>query len=1283
MTRMAQQSGYILLPVMLAITLVAAVAFSMNYESASETNAVSSELESDQARYLAEAGLNHARWQLEQAGCGPFSDIAGQAFGSHSYSATITPNNAGGTITTYSVPVIADAMIKSDTPTQNYGTDAQLSTYFNFIPSSTQRTLYRFDIESSGIPVGAMVVSAVAKVFVVDSNDTASVTAHQITEDWTEASVNWDNINTSHDSTTLASIPSGSPVGEYALVNITSLVQGWVNGSTANQGVMLKTTSIGDLAQFTSKEYGNIDQHPLLEVKITDGSLSNRADISVQGTLANGVSRSVAQKNLVLYQATPNTLELQPDATKGKDTFLDQWFSTRTYGSDTLLSVRAVSAFNALRPMLSFDLSAIPVGASVQKATLSLYLEQSSTDPITIDIHRIASAWEEDTATWNERSTGTPWSTAGGDFPPNPVAGTTIVPIVGQFYEWDITALANDWISEAYANHGFIMVVPTGSLQNGFASSDSATAANRPKLTITYTCECGVACLAPQGSGKVLLVVDDAVNVDPDDVYKRSLFESWGYKVALIDDDGNQAAFDAVLGNNDVAYISETVVDGTLGDKLAATTKGVVNEEGGQSDNLAIASASTNSVGRNLSIHDNSHYITELLSLGALPIYSADMDGLSVSGTLAPGLQTLADWGGQGGLAFLDVGAEVYQGGNYSGDGTATGRRVSLPIGRDGTSNFNWRYLNNNGRLIVQRAIQWGADGIGACTDGNLRDEFTAEDFSGNAGSLTWSGDWFEVDSAGIGANQGKLLITAGELRLQGTPSTSVDPETGATIHDPSLTREADLSAYQSATLDFDFRTGAGVDVAEDSAVVEVSGDGGASWTVLEDFINAGPGASGSRSYNITPYIAADTQVRFRINTAYGGSDEYFYVDNVDVAAGCDPPPSFTPFAHWKLDEVSGTTAVDSVGGHDGTLTNGPVWVTGQIDGALRFDGSNDYINVPHDDTLSLTETMTFVAWVNVPLFGPSYKVIINKDAGGADSNFWFGTWRQELEFGFYSGGAFYSVYTTGLSLQTGIWYQLAASFDNASDQVRLYVNGTEVHTGTLTQSPSAVSADVVIGWSPDGEYWRGLLDDVRIYDSVFPASEIADLYTAGGGGGVEPGVIDSSCNGTFRDEFNTRVYAGNNGTLPWAGDWQEVGETDGPTRGDVRVDTDQSDYQLRIRDNDNGGEGVERVADLSGATTAFLSFDYRRVDLDENINDYVAVYVSSNGTIGPWTELARIGTSNDGSYQSYSKDISDYISTNTAIRLLSSPYLDREDSVWFDNIQIQCKSLEAIPVEL
>ena len=50
---------------------------------------------------------------------------------------------------------------------------------------------------------------------------------------------------------------------------------------------------------------------------------------------------------------------------------------------------------------------------------------------------------------------------------------------------------------------------------------------------------------------------------------------------------------------------------------------------------------------------------------------------------------------------------------------------------------------------------------------------------------------------------------------------------------------------------------------------------------------------------------------------------------------------------HWKLDEAAGTTAADSSGnGNHGTLTNmaGTEWTTGQVDGALEFDGNNDYI---------------------------------------------------------------------------------------------------------------------------------------------------------------------------------------------------------------------------------------------------------------------------------------------------------------------------------------------------
>jgi len=378
------------------------------------------------------------------------------------------------------------------------------------------------------------------------------------------------------------------------------------------------------------------------------------------------------------------------------------------------------------------------------------------------------------------------------------------------------------------------------------------------------------------------------------------------------------------------------------------------------------------------------------------------------------------------------------------------------------------------------------------------------------------------------------------------------------------------------------------------------------------------------------------------------------------------------PIAHWKLDETSGTKAIDSEGGHDGTLTNGPSWDTGSIDGGLSFDGANDYVNVPYDANLSLTGGMTFTAWVNTLDTSGGYKAILATDVpGNGASNYWFGIENDELVFGFWAVESFRTVKTSGSNLQSDTWYHLAASFDNATDVVRLYVDGTEVHMGTITYEPTTETADLWIGHSVDGEYWSGTLDDVRIYDSVLGQAEISDIANAGGGGpSIEP---PGTCNGTFRDEFNAVSFGNNDGTLNWAGDWLEVGESDGPGSNDVRVRDDNGPYQLWLRDKQNGGEGVEREADLSGAAAATLSFEYRRSGLDRS-SDYVKLEISSNGAAGPWAELTRFqGSATDSAYQSFSQDISAYISAATRIRLITSPTMGATDTVMFDNIQIQC----------
>jgi len=91
--------------------------------------------------------------------------------------------------------------------------------------------------------------------------------------------------------------------------------------------------------------------------------------------------------------------------------------------------------------------------------------------------------------------------------------------------------------------------------------------------------------------------------------------------------------------------------------------------------------------------------------------------------------------------------------------------------------------------------------------------------------------------------------------------------------------------------------------------------------------------------------------------------------------------------AHWKLDEEVGSTAYDSLGMHDGTLHGEPIWLTagGRLDGALQFDGIDDYISTDFILDPSLGPFSVF-AWIQGG--GPG-QVIISQLTGAG--NIWLG----------------------------------------------------------------------------------------------------------------------------------------------------------------------------------------------------------------------------------------------------------------------------------------------------
>jgi concanavalin A-like lectin/glucanase superfamily protein len=436
--------------------------------------------------------------------------------------------------------------------------------------------------------------------------------------------------------------------------------------------------------------------------------------VKATGTTASGAVAQVSRSKVTVYDASnPQTFTLQFDDTTGKDSILDDFYPIRNYGGASYLQINSQPAWTS-RPLIEFDVSAIPAGAKVLSAQLELK-QQNVSKPGLAGVYRLTRSWQEGTrngggiadgATWQTFDGSSAWSQAGGDFDPTLYAATSLSDAdSGQWVGWEVRDLVQLWVSGT-PNYG-LMLAGDGAVQNAsFASRETNNPLDTPKLTVTYVCECGLECGGLPAPGALLMVVADPSVLNSSDEAKRALIASWGYTVNLIDDEDNQTQFDTALAANDVVYISGSGSSAAVGTKLTAATIGVLSEDIGLVGELGIAQPAfvkRNSQG--IDIIENSHYITSGFNLGSLPLYSYVPQIWTVGGTLAPGLQLLGrtDDGGSTyptGIAVLETGAELY------GGGFAAGRRVQVPWSEGG---FDFSALNSDGQTIMQRAIEWAA----------------------------------------------------------------------------------------------------------------------------------------------------------------------------------------------------------------------------------------------------------------------------------------------------------------------------------------------------------------------------------------------------------------------------------------------------------------------------------------------------------------------------------------------------------------------------------------------
>ncbi|MCE7868671.1 MAG: LamG domain-containing protein, partial [Candidatus Brocadia sp. AMX2] len=87
------------------------------------------------------------------------------------------------------------------------------------------------------------------------------------------------------------------------------------------------------------------------------------------------------------------------------------------------------------------------------------------------------------------------------------------------------------------------------------------------------------------------------------------------------------------------------------------------------------------------------------------------------------------------------------------------------------------------------------------------------------------------------------------------------------------------------------------------------------------------------------------------------------------------------------------------------------------------------------------------------------------------------------------------------LANSVGSWYHVAGTYNKATGEQKLYVNGqlvnTQYHPAGNTVMPSTQYPDMKIGGSGNNGYFKGKIDDVRLYNQPLTSQEVQDLYNA------------------------------------------------------------------------------------------------------------------------------------------------------------------------------------------
>jgi len=196
--------------------------------------------------------------------------------------------------------------------------------------------------------------------------------------------------------------------------------------------------------------------------------------------------------------------------------------------------------------------------------------------------------------------------------------------------------------------------------------------------------------------------------------------------------------------------------------------------------------------------------------------------------------------------------------------------------------------------------------------------------------------------------------------------------------------------------------------------------------------------------------------------------------------------------SYWKFDEGSGDTAYDYVNGNHGTVF-GAIWTNGVVNGALTFDGMNDYVGIADSSSLDLTTNrMTIACWIRAPVLPYEHKALVEKgdvwSVGlGPDGKAVMGMYIASV----------YRRAVSSTALSTDVWYHIAGVYDG--EAVRIFVGGNLEASIPAVGSIRVDHRQLSIGSNIGYFNWptifaQASVDEIYLFDRTLSQSELATL---------------------------------------------------------------------------------------------------------------------------------------------------------------------------------------------